>query len=140
MRNRIMRLTTAVGAISVLGALMAAPALAVEPAHTCPAAASGFERVDRDGWWDVTVQGFAEEGISVYEWDGETYSDQFEAFAVAFGFASAAEAEFWVRYVQWAGIDRNQNDYACIKDLPNTPSRPGFVFNGTDDRASVPGS
>jgi hypothetical protein len=48
--------------------LLALPAgvLAKKPLAGCPASASGFVHVDRDGWWDRTVEGFVTEGIPVY--------------------------------------------------------------------------
>lgn len=128
-----------VALIAALATVIApAAVMAEKPAYTCPAAASGFERLDPDGWWDRTVDGFGEMGITVYEADGETFTAEFEAFVQAAGFASAAESEFFVKVIQWAGLDANQNGYACMKDLPNTPGIPPFIFNGTDDKASVP--
>ncbi len=127
------------GAATALVMALPAAASAAKPSLSCPAGASAFERVDVDRWWDRSVEGFAEMGIAVYEADGVTFSAEYEAFAIAAGFSSAAETEFFVKVVQWAGLDLNQNGYVCMKDLPNTPGIPAFIFNGIDDTASVPG-
>jgi hypothetical protein len=54
----------------------------------CPAAACGIFRVDRDGWRDRTVEGFEEAAIPVYNPDG-SFTDEFDAFAAAFGLVTA---------------------------------------------------
>jgi hypothetical protein len=124
--------------VILVAALTAAPAAAAKPSYTCPAAASGFERLDADGWWDSTVELFVENGIEVYEADGVTFTAEFEAWVQAAGFASAAELEFFVTVIQWAGLDANGNGYACMQPLPTTPGLPFFIVNGLDDAASVP--
>ena len=53
------RLALSAAAVLMLGAVTAAPA-AARPPYGCPAAASGYVRVDIDGWWDRSVTGWAE--------------------------------------------------------------------------------
>ena len=86
-------------------------ALGAKPTNSCPSSTSGYFLVDVDGWWDVTVDGFEAEGIPVYESDGVTYTDEFNAFAVGFGLADGAELEAFVRGPQWESIDRNGNGW-----------------------------
>ncbi len=120
--------------VALAAALVAAPAAALgkSPGGACPAEKSGFVRVDRAAWWwDWTVPGFVEAGIDVY--DGAAFTAEFEQFAMDFGFPSAQALMDWVLGEQWAGIDRNQNDYVCIKDIPNTPGLPAYLVLGLDD-------
>jgi len=126
------RLALSAAAVLMLSAVIAAP-VSARPPNACPAAASGQERVDVDEWWDRSVAGWAEEGIPVY--DGGGYSAEFDAWAQAFGLADGAAVEDFVRNAQWAIIDKNDNGYACMKNLPNTRGTPGWIFVGTDDNA-----
>ena len=116
-------------------------ALGVKPTNSCPSSTSGYFLVDVDGWWDVSVAGFEAEGIPVYEADGVTYTDEFNAFAVGFGLADGAELEAFVRGPQWEGIDRNANGLGCMKARPTTPGNgnPAYFFNGTDDASASKG-
>ena len=123
------------GSLGLAVVLLALPsaALAAPPGGACPAANSGWVRVDREAWWfDWTVPGFAQEGIDVY--DGEEFSAEFEQFARDFGFESAQALMDWVLGEQWATLDLNENDFLCIKDAPNTPGYPGYLFLGKDDK------
>jgi hypothetical protein len=126
------RLAIAATAVLVLAGLAAAP-VAARPDFACPADASGKLRVDADEWWDRSVVGWAEAGIPVY--DGADYSAAFDAWAQDFGFADGAAIEAFVRGEQWERIDKNGNGYVCMRDQPNTPGIPGYIFNGTDDNA-----
>ena len=121
------------GAI-VLTLASAAPVLA-RPDHGCPNGASGFDRVTIDEWWDRSVAGWAEEGIAVYG-GGGAYSAEFDAWAQGLGFAGGAGVEDFVRGPQWLAINKNGNDYACMKNLPNTNGTPGWIFVGVDDNAA----
>ena len=38
-----------------------------------------------------------------------------------------------------AGVDRNQDEVLCFKDMPDTPGLPSFFMNVVDNTASVPG-
>jgi hypothetical protein len=118
--------------------LLALPAgvLAKKPLAGCPASASGFVHVDRDGWWDRTVEGFVTEGIPVYA-EGGGYTAAFEQFARDFGFDSAAELKAWVLGEQWDGFDLNRNGWVCMKTLPSTPGIPAYVFQPADDVSSA---
>ena len=127
------RLALSAAAVLMLAAVTAAPA-AARPPYGCPAGASGYVRVDIDEWWDRSVTGWAEEGIAVY--DGGGYSAAFDAWAQSVGFAHGAAVEAFVRGAQWDVIDKNGSGYACMKNLPNTPGLPGFIFEGVDDNAS----
>ena len=120
-----------------LSVTLSATALGAKPPLSCPAAASGFQLVDRDMWWDMTVAGFEEAGIDVYESDGTTFTAEFNEFAASFGFGDGAGLEFFVRVTQWAGIDHNDNGLLCIKDWPNTPGTPPYFFGGVDDQAAA---
>jgi hypothetical protein len=126
-------LTAALTAASVATAFAKPPTDAA-----CPTAASGFERVDRAGWWANIVDGFATAGIAVYEGDGSTYTPEFEAFALAFGgFESGQAFVDWILGPMWAGLDLNDNGFLCMKPMPvTTPGlgNPGYYFNGIDDR------
>ncbi|MGH9276014.1 MAG: hypothetical protein ACRDZU_15325 [Acidimicrobiales bacterium] len=125
---------------SIIGLLLVAAtttgALAAKPAPSCPPEASGYFSVDIDTWWEITVEGFETEGIPVYEADGVTYTEEFDAFAAAFGFGDGAGLEGFVRGPQWDKIDRNGNGLACMKRRATTPGvgNPAYFFNGVDDR------
>jgi hypothetical protein len=129
--------------VSVLVASLTAASVATALANprvdgSCPAGPAGFERVDRDGWWANVVAGFSVAGIPVYESDGTTYTEEFEAFAEAWGgFESGEEFKDWVLGDMWAGLDLNSNGFLCMKPMPvTTPGlgNPGYYFNGIDDR------
>jgi hypothetical protein len=132
------RLLVALAAVLLLTAAAVPTALAAKPSNTCGAEASGYFVVDRDEWWDITVDGFEAEGISVYEAGSTTFTDEFNDFAAAVGFGSGAGLEEFVRVEQWAGIDHNDNDLVCMKRRPITPGNPAYFFNGVDDEASSP--
>ncbi len=120
----------------LLATFSSTAALATKPSTTCPAEQSGFVIVNRDGWWDRTVQGFEFEGIDVYDSSGN-FTPDFDAFATTFDFENGEALETFVRVHQWAQIDKNGNDYVCMKDPPNTPGIPDFFFTGLDDNAST---
>ena len=124
----------------LLAAAAGPVAAAGKPAQTCPAAQSGYFLVDADEWWDITVAGFVAEGITVYESDGMTFTEEFDEFAAAVGFGDGAGLEAFVRVEQWAGIDHNDNGLVCMKRRPVTPGNPAYFFNGVDDQASSPRS
>jgi hypothetical protein len=132
------RVPVALAAVVLLTAAAVPSVLAAKPSNTCGAEASGYFVVDRDEWWDITVDGFEAEGISVYEDDGVTFTDEFNDFAAAVGFGDGAGLEEFVRVEQWAGIDHNDNDLVCMKRRPITPGNPAYFFNGVDDEASSP--
>jgi hypothetical protein len=110
---------------------------AQKPIFSCPAEASGWVRVDQDQWWDMTVEEFETEGITVYDEFGE-FTAEFDAAAAALGFADGAALETFVREDQWDFMDENRNGLVCIRILPVTPGMPAFFFGGIDDRASTP--
>jgi hypothetical protein len=132
------RFPVALAAVVLLTAAAVPSVLAAKPSNTCGAEASGYFVVDRDEWWDITVDGFEAEGISVYEDDGVTFTDEFNDFAAAVGFGDGAGLEGFVRVEQWAGIDHNDNGLVCMKRRPITPGNPAYFFNGVDDEASSP--
>lgn len=127
-----------IAGVVALVCLVAAPVgVVAHPAGgTCAAGPSGWERVDVDEWWERTVAGFAEEGITVYDGSG-SYTAQFDAFAAGVGFGDGAGLEFFVRVTQWAAMDKNDNAFVCIKDWPNTNGTPGYFFGGVDDSVRV---
>ena len=118
--------------------LISTVAIAAKPATTCPAPASAYFVVDGEQWWDITVAGFEAAGIDVYEDDLVTFTDAFNEFAASAGFGDGAGLETFVRVDQWAQIDKNQNDFVCMKRRPITPGNPAYFFNGVDDQASAP--
>ncbi|HEX5826888.1 MAG TPA: hypothetical protein VFY23_05155 [Candidatus Limnocylindrales bacterium] len=126
------RLAIGITTLATLAVVTAAP-VAARPGYGCPAEASGFVRVDRDGWWDRSVAGWAEAGIAVY--DGADYSAEFDAWAAAMGLVDGAGVEAYVRGAQWDAMDKNTNDWLCMRDQPNTPGSPGYIFVGVDDSA-----
>ena len=111
---------------------------AAKPSTGCPAAASGWELVDVDEWWDRTVTDFETEGIDVYEDDGVTFTAEFDEFVAGFGFGDGAGLEDFVRVEQWDGIDKNTNELVCMKDWPDTLGTPAYFFGGVDDQSSSP--
>lgn len=130
----------AIALILLASLLVAAPASAAKPANSCPSAASGFVRVDRDGWWAATVAGVEEEGIDVYENDGVTFTAAFDAFAVDFGFADGAGLKEFVLVTNWPNIDRNGNGFTCKQEYPSTANGSftglAYFFNAVDDQSS----
>ena len=126
-------------AVVLLAAAAAPVAAAGKPSNTCGDAASGYFVVDVDEWWAITVDGFLAAGLTVYETDGVTYTDEFNDFAAAAGFGNGAGLEAFVRVEQWAGIDHNANGLVCMKRRPITPGNPSYFFNGVDDQSSSPG-
>lgn len=131
------RLVLSAVAAAVVLSLSATMVLGAKPSQGCAAGPSGYFIVDRDEWWDITVDGFVVEGFEVYEADG-TFTEAFDAFAEAAGFGDGAGLEHFVRVDQWAGIDHNDNGLVCMKRRPITPGNPAYFFNGVDDQASVP--
>src|SRR5215212_8965843 len=116
-------------AASVLGS---SPASGAKPIRSCPAEASSYVLVDRDAWWDRTVLGFENEGISVYDNEGH-FTEQFEQVAVQLGFADAADLEAFVRGAGWESFDLNRDGFVCMKDRPNTPGNPDYLLGGVDN-------
>jgi hypothetical protein len=128
----------AIVAATLLTVSVTTVALADKPANTCGAAPSGFFLADRERWWSETVAGFIVAGITVYEGDGVTFTDEFEELALAMGFADAAAMKDWILGEQWAALDHNQNGWLCMRLLPITPGNPGYFFAAADDQASSP--
>jgi hypothetical protein len=134
----------------VVVAVMMTPgaALAVKPVAGCPNPDPDFHpgwwAVNRQVWWERTVEGSIVEGIPVYEdgpyFNGDalptgTFTEAYEEFAVAYGFASADDLLYFVWVTQWDGIDKNGDGTICMKDRPHTPGNPAYFFNGVDNTA-----
>ena len=134
-RVTMRRLLVSVSVVAVSALALTSAAVAAKPVGSCPAAASGFVQVDRDAWWDRTVEGFENEGITVYE-DG-SFTEEFDQFMMQFGFAGGAALEDFVRGAQWDAIDLNRDGFVCMKDRPNTPGNPDFFLTGVDNTASA---
>lgn len=136
------RLVVSAVAAALLLSASATAAFGVKPSNGCPSEASGFFLVDRDLWWDVTVEGFEAEGIPVYEADGTTFTAAFNAFAANFGLVDGAGLEAFVRGAQWDAFDHNGNGFTCMKRRPTTPGvgNPAYVFNGVDDQSASHGN
>jgi hypothetical protein len=127
-------LPISVAAFAFFG-LAAAPSFGAKPVGACPADASGYVLVDRDAWWDRTVLGFENEGISVY--DNGNFTEEFGEFATTFGFEDGTDLEFFVRVTQWDGFDLNTDGFVCMKDRPNTPGNPDDLLGGVDNTSST---
>jgi hypothetical protein len=128
-----MRFTRVAGLVALVALLLAPTGVAARSdGGSCPAGPSGWERVDIEEWWARTVAGFADEGIIVYDGSGD-YTEQFDMFAADAGFGDGAGLEFFVRVTQWDAMDKNANEFVCIKDWPNTNGTPAFFFGGVDD-------
>jgi len=138
MRRPLARLVL-LAAVGALIAAAAPAALAVPPAKGCPASASSYIAVPVDrAWrpgdglpdegddpaWDLAVAGFAEEGLTADE------------VAALFGFESVEEL-YGFALDDRRAIDRDANGWVCLKDLPNTPGIPAFIFQFVDDRAAA---
>jgi hypothetical protein len=133
------RLSRALVAALVLSVALSPVALASKPPTACPADASGFVRVDRDGWWAATVQGLEIEAIDVYEDDGVTFTAEFEAFAMAVGFPDAAALQEFILITNWAKLDKNSNGFICKQEYPEQGKHwPAYFFNAVDDHSSRP--
>jgi hypothetical protein len=132
-----MRATVTV--LVVLIALLALPAgvAAVRPQADCPAEASGYQLVDLQTWWDITVEGFEAEGIPVYV-GGDPSNDftaEFDAFAAEAGFGDGQGLFDFVWGPQWDVIDKGGDGWGCMKARPHTPGNPAYFFNGIDNTA-----
>jgi hypothetical protein len=134
------RLVPSLLAATILLALSAGVAIGAKPSNGCAATTSGYFLVDRDGWWEETVLGFEAEGIPVYEPGGTTFTEEFDAFAAAFGLVNGAGLEAFVRGAQWDAFDHNQNGFTCMKPRHTSSGvgNPAYFFNGVDDRSASP--
>jgi hypothetical protein len=118
----------------------AAPAVAAPPSKSCPPGASGYVAVPVDwAWqsgdglpaagddpaWDFALAGFVAEGLTA------------EEVAALFGFGSVEEL-YGFALDDRRAIDRDANGWVCLKDLPDTPGIPAFIFQFVDDRAAAP--
>lgn len=131
--RRVMIPVLAVLALMLLPGVVAA----VRPVAGCPADASGYVIVDQQTWWDRTVAGFEAEGISVYEGGDPNngFTDEFDAFAAAFGLGDGQGLYDFVWGPQWQVIDKNGDLLGCMKDRPITKGNPAYYFNGVDNTA-----
>jgi hypothetical protein len=90
----------------------------------CASEASGFVRVDAEGWWERTVD---------YGFGGDT-GLAVEVLAPLIGVDATLQA---VSGAIQDGIiatwDKNGNGFVCWKDMQDTPGIPPWVFNGIDD-------
>ena len=133
MRRLLLLLFIAALAGSVLGS---SPASGAKPIRSCPAEPSAYVLVDRDAWWDRTVLGFENEGISVYDDNGD-FTEEFDQVAVELGFVDGADLEFFVRVTGWDSFDLNHDGFVCMKDRPDTPGNPDYLLGGVDNTSSA---
>jgi hypothetical protein len=132
------RLLASLAALSVL-LVSAAPALAAPPSKACPPGASGYAAVPVDWvWqpgdglpaagddpaWDLALAGIAAEGFTA------------EEVAELFGLGSVEEL-YGFALDDRRAIDRDANGWVCLKDLPDTPGIPAFIFQVVNDRAGT---
>ena len=126
---------------AVLGSALllssAVPALAVQPARDCPNERSGWMKVDPAGWWAESVAGFEIAGIPVYVGGDPAngFTAEFDALAVAFGFADGQAFQDFILGEQWDGINGNADGFVCMKALPLNPANPGYFFGAIDNIA-----
>ena len=125
------RIVCAAALAAAIAGFASSPTSAGKPAYGCPNASSGYVRVDKDGWMERTLAGFAEEGIDTI--------DELNVFAVQFGFDDWAALADWIIGDQWDKFNHNETEEVCIKDLPNTRGLPGYIFGGIDDQSSSKG-
>jgi hypothetical protein len=123
------------GVALVLGS--AIPAFAAQPARECPNPTSGWSKVDRDGWWAASVEGFAIAGITVFVGGDATngYTAEFDELAAEFGFADGAAFHDFILGEQWDGLNPNGDDYVCMKAVPINAANPGYLFSSIDNVA-----
>ena len=122
--------------LALIGVMLLPGAVAaVRPVGGCPDAASGFVIVDQQTWWDRTVAGFEAEGIHVYVGGvpANGFTDEFDAFAAAFGLGDGQGLYDFVWGTQWQGIDKNADLLVCMKDRPHTKGNPAYYFDGVDN-------
>jgi hypothetical protein len=133
MRRLLHALVTAL----VLSLTLTAIVIGAKPSTGCPSDASGFVRVDRDGWWAASVEGFEIEGIDVYENDGVTFTAEFDEFAVSFGFADGVALQEFILVTNWPNIDGNGNGFTCMKPFAEQGKGwEAYFFNAVDDQSS----
>ena len=118
---------------SVLGS---SPASGAKPIRSCPAEPSAYVLMDRDTWWDRTVLGFENEGISVYDDNGD-FTEEFDQVAVELGFVDGADLEFFVRVAGWDSFDLTHDGFVCMKDRPDTPGNPDYLLGGVNNTSSA---
>ncbi len=125
-RGLAARMAMTLAVAVMLGTLPAAAAAGGGGA--CGTSASGWERVTLAEWWDNTVEfGF-----------GGDVDAAIETLAPLLGVdpTEAAVREGIIAGV--AGYDRNANGSICMKDMPDTPGTPSYIFNVHDDSVSRP--
>lgn len=125
----------ALGGVLLLGS--AVPAIAASPNDSCPPPQAGFELVNLQAWWDNTVDGFETEGIQVYVGGdpGNGFTEEFDQFAMAAGFADGQALYDLIWGAQWTAINKNGDSYVCMKPYPRTPGNPAYMFTGVDNSA-----
>ncbi len=132
------RLLVSLAALSMLLALTAGPVAAGRPDTGCPAAASGFKAfpVDldwelgdplpapgADPWWDMTLAGFAAEGLTPEQ-------------AAALVGVSSVEELYALVLAGLRGLDRNGDGEICGKPFPaHQQGMAAFFFNAIDNNA-----
>lgn len=128
-------LAIVLGASCLLAA--AAPVVAGVPQRNCPNAHSGWNKVDVDGWWAESVEGFVFAGIPVYVGGdpNDGFTAAFDAFAVDFGFADGQALYEFIVGAQWDDLDANGDGFVCMKALPINVVNPGYFFQHIDNSA-----
>ncbi len=120
-------MVTALVPLLLLGS--AGAASAASTGGSCGAAASGWERVTFEGWWDKTVDvGF-----------GGDLDAAVTTLAPLLGTDPTESAVHDAIVAGVVGLDRNGNGALCWKDLPTTPGLPPFLFGARDDATSSGG-
>ena len=129
---------SAIVVISLVAALLLPTAVLAAPGSDCPNAASGYEKVGKQVWWDRTVAGFVAEEIDVYV-DGNPalgFTAGFDEFAAAAGFGDGQGLYDFVWFTQWDAMNKNGDAFVCMKNRPLTPGNPAYFFGGVDNHSA----
>lgn len=126
---------SAIVVIGLVATLLLPTAVLAAPGSNCPNTASGYTLVGKQAWWDRTVDGFVAEGIHVYDENGH-FLETFDAFAASVGFGDGQGLYEFVWDTQWSAMNKNGDEYVCMKDRPHTPGNPAYFFGGVDNRSA----
>ncbi len=120
-----------------LALAIAAPVAAGVPQRNCPNENSGWNKVDVQGWWDESVDGFAIAGTLVYVGGDPNngFTAAFDEFAVTFGFTDGEALYDFIVGEQWDSLDANGDGYVCMKAVPINIVNPGYFFQHIDNSA-----
>ena len=124
---------------AILAVLLMPVGVAARQQAGCPNDSSGYQLVDLQTWWDITVEGFEEAGIPVYVGGDPAngFTDEFDAFGAEFGLGDGQGVFDFIWGPQWDKIDKGGDGWACMKPRPVTPGNPAYFFNGVDNTSAA---